>query len=459
MRKSLVAVALAVAFPAAFAQSNVTLYGIVDIGVEYLDAGRAPASQGSTNMSGTRVQSGISAGSRWGIRGSEELGGGYRALFTLENRFEADTGQVTNNNAMYWCKPSGAAASVVAVCPGIVPVTPLPPSVAAALVPQMSAVNNSLLQAITTVNSAGALFDRQSWAGLVTPYGAVLAGRQYTPGYEILNKFNIMGDQTSLQFGQGYTTLAIRANNAVQYRAEMKGFIGTFMYGFGGSEGSRNERATSPKKGDDFLGANLQYVAERWGVGFGYNRSSVVPYGTGTIETGLETYNLGAYYTFGAFKLAGQWMKRQNDHPILTPGNIQNLLLTAGANTPTIIGGLQLNPWDIDTMRGLAGPTDTNAYHLGASWRFGNGTFYGIFNSAKDTARSAWATQDAKANHFGLAYIHDLSRRTQVYAAMAWMNNGEQARISLSSAGYTTGWTTGAGQDANAYQMGIRHNF
>src|SRR5512135_3458960 len=104
MRKSLVAVALAVAFPAAFAQSNITLYGIVDVGLEYLDAGKTPSSQGGVNMAGTRIQSGISAGSRWGIRGSEELGGGYRALFTLESRFETDTGSVTNNNAMYWCR-------------------------------------------------------------------------------------------------------------------------------------------------------------------------------------------------------------------------------------------------------------------------------------------------------------------------------------------------------------------
>jgi hypothetical protein len=39
------------------------------------------------------------------------------------------------------------------------------------------------------------------------------------------------------------------------------------------------------------------------------------------------------------------------------------------------------------------------------------------------------------------------------------MKNSDQARMSLSSAGYTTGWTTGAGVDANVYQMGIRHNF
>ncbi len=114
MQKSLLTMALALALPTAYAQSSVTLYGIVDVGIENLDVGSVDA---------TRLQSGISAGSRWGIRGSEDLGGGYRAVFTLESRIEVDTGSVTNNGALYWCKASSAAAAVPAVCPGVVFVT------------------------------------------------------------------------------------------------------------------------------------------------------------------------------------------------------------------------------------------------------------------------------------------------------------------------------------------------
>ncbi len=112
MRKSLLAVALAFAFPTAFAQSSVTLYGIVDVGVEYLDVG---------NLSSTRIASGISQGSRWGIRGTEVLGGGYSAVFTLESRFSIDTGSVTNNDSVYWCRPAGSTAT--AVCPGVTAVS------------------------------------------------------------------------------------------------------------------------------------------------------------------------------------------------------------------------------------------------------------------------------------------------------------------------------------------------
>ncbi len=63
-------------------------------------------------------------------------------------------------------------------------------------------------------------------------------------------------------------------------------------------------------------------------------------------------------------------------------------------------------------MRGLAGPTHSDAYHLGINWRFGNSTLYGIYNYGKDDGRSAWATADAKASHYGVAYFYDFSRRT-----------------------------------------------
>jgi predicted porin len=454
MRKSLVAVALAFAFPAAFAQSSVTLYGIVDVGVERLDIG---------DLSATRVMSGISQGSRWGVRGSESLGGGYSAIFTLESRINIDSGSMTNNDSLYWCRAAGSTATPV--CPGVGVVT-IP---SAAVVAGMNQLNNLALSLITTVNSSGALFDRQAYVGLITPYGAALGGRQYTPGYEILNKYSVMGDQTALQFGQGFTTPQIRANNALQYRAELKGFTLSLMYGFGGSEGQRNERATPPTDGDDFMGANVQYATSNWGVGAGYNRTNVVPYstqaaGTPTKKTGLETINLGGWVGFGNFKVYGQWMGRQNDNPILTPTDIQSLTIlgstaAGAAQVQQILGSLQIHPTDFDLMRGLAGPTDSDAYHLGASWTIGSHVLYGVYNYGKDKARSAWATQDATASHFGAAYFYNFSRRTALYAVAAMMKNSDQSRMSLSSAGYTTGWTTGAGEDATALQLGVRHTF
>ncbi|HVE89226.1 MAG TPA: porin, partial [Burkholderiaceae bacterium] len=148
--------------------------------------------------------------------------------------------------------------------------------------------------------------------------------------------------------------------------------------------------------------------------------------------------------------------------PLLRPEDIQNIVVSTGGSLAAInaiLGGLQINSFDFDTMRGLAGPTDSKAYHGGISYRFGSNTLYGVYNYGKDNGRSPWATQDAKAQHYGVAYFYEFSRRTQLYAVAAFVNNSDQSRLSLSSAGYTTGYTTSAGEDARALQLGLRHSF
>ncbi len=86
-------------------------------------------------------------------------------------------------------------------------------------------------------------------------------------------------------------------------------------------------------------------------------------------------------------------------------------------------------------------------------------TLFFVFNYGEDTARSAWATQDATVYHYGVGYQFDLSRRTALYAALAFMNNKDQARLAPGSAGYTSGFGTAFGDNTAAYQFGMRHNF
>ncbi|HBY59551.1 MAG TPA: hypothetical protein DEH78_06990, partial [Solibacterales bacterium] len=295
MRKTILAMALAGAFPLAHAQGapatgSIEMYGLVDIGIERVDVG---------STSSTRLQSGLSAGSRWGVRGRENLGGGYQAIFTLESRIEVDNGSMINNGATYFCGGTAAAP----VCPGVRSFG-LPPALAPTADAVLNSLSSDLLTRFATVNSANALFDRQAFAGLITPFGAVLAGRQYTPGYEVMNKFNSFADATAGQFGQEFSTLTIRANNAVQYRAELKGFTLSLMYGFGGTELARSERSDDPTKGDDFYGANLQYATDRFSVGVGYNHNYVITRAEPTkANTGMETLNAGATLTLGSARL------------------------------------------------------------------------------------------------------------------------------------------------------------
>jgi hypothetical protein len=87
MKKSLLALAALGTFAGvAHAQSSVTLYGIVDAGFVY-----------NNNSAGSKLyetSAGNLQGDRWGLRGTEDLGGGLKALFVLENGFNAYSGKL-----------------------------------------------------------------------------------------------------------------------------------------------------------------------------------------------------------------------------------------------------------------------------------------------------------------------------------------------------------------------------
>ncbi|MEK6425751.1 MAG: porin [Burkholderia gladioli] len=76
--------------PAAHAQSSVTLYGIVDAGIAYVH--NAQGANGANQSSLVKFNSGGLSGSRWGLRGTEDLGGGLAAIFQIENGFNVGTG-------------------------------------------------------------------------------------------------------------------------------------------------------------------------------------------------------------------------------------------------------------------------------------------------------------------------------------------------------------------------------
>ena len=93
MKKTLIALAAVAATSAAFAQSSVTVYGKVDMGISNAIGGNAAAP--------AKAETGLNeaSGSRLGFRGTEDLGGGLKANFILEHRFSPDTGAA---NATFW---------------------------------------------------------------------------------------------------------------------------------------------------------------------------------------------------------------------------------------------------------------------------------------------------------------------------------------------------------------------
>nr|WP_257129893.1 porin [Burkholderia sp. RF4-BP95] len=82
----------------AYAQSSVTLYGLIDTSIAYVNN---QSNHGKPLGSGWSMGIGSLNGSRWGIRGTEQLGGGMSAIFTLENGFSPNNGAIGNGGDVF----------------------------------------------------------------------------------------------------------------------------------------------------------------------------------------------------------------------------------------------------------------------------------------------------------------------------------------------------------------------
>ncbi|CAN5243153.1 porin [soil metagenome] len=387
------------------AQSNITIYGIADAGIQVSSFGKGTQ---------TNVASGIADGSRVGFKGVEDLGGGYRTVFTLETRFELDTGAL---GAGYLATPSAN-----------VPLTNgLPAAVATVLGPTILG---------TRINSGNALFDRQAYVGMVTPVGTFLLGRQYTPGYEIVAKIDTFEAGTggtlltSLFTGTGgFLTpgAAARANQALQYRFQSpSGIGGAAMIGLSGG-------ATTGSLGlsKRFWGTSVTYKANGFDVGVGYN--------TETDQNGnksLTTTTVGGSYAMGDTKLFAGYHRMKNDNPTLVP------LLTpviGAANAGVLSENAKLNG---------------DIYTVGMQYRIGAGRILGVlgFNNDKKASNS-------DATLFAVGYDHDLSKRTDLYATLAHVTNKNGSQRTPGAAGYYSGFSSDPGRSANVLQVGMRHKF
>jgi predicted porin len=159
----------------AFAQSSVTLYGIVDQSIRYTSNANAD------NDGLVQLTNGALTNSRWGIKGSEALGGGMQAIFQLENGFDPDTGRANQNNA---------------------------------------------------------LFGRQAYVGLAGTWGTVALGRQNTEGWTFSGDFDPLGVGNYPGNSWAYSLDRIRSDNAVSYTGRFGGVNVGASYGFGETPGS-----------------------------------------------------------------------------------------------------------------------------------------------------------------------------------------------------------------------------
>ena len=107
MKKTLAAVAVLGAFAGSALAADVTLYGKVDLGLQYVNSDVDQITNADTLATESvksdkmTVKSGNNSGSRWGIKGSEQISEGLTVGFQLENGFTADDGKIAQNGGIF----------------------------------------------------------------------------------------------------------------------------------------------------------------------------------------------------------------------------------------------------------------------------------------------------------------------------------------------------------------------
>ena len=422
MKRVLVPTLMAMACGAAMAQStsSVTLYGIVDAGIQHVT--------GYKKGSDTALVSGIMDGSRFGLRGNEDMGGGYRAIFTLENRTELNNGSGTNRPISGTQLPDRMSQASL-----MFPTLPAP--VQAALQPLVTGVGNNLATQAYGVNIPGRFWDRQAYVGLVTPFGGFLAGRQYTPAYEVSATFDTLATQSSLAAGQVASfpsAVEIRISDALQYRIQMGGLTASFMYGFGG--------ATGDNAINRFMGGMVMYRAGGYAAGLSYNERN-----NELGKSSLHSTVFGASADIGPGTLSGMYQAFRDDNPAGLSGIAAGLVAQgAPASAAALVQGGFIEAFKIDG----------DVFHVGYKMTTGPNTFYVAYNQFNDSRPA-----NADVASYGVAYTYALSKRTDLNAVLTHFDNKNLAQAAPGQAGFLGGVTATAGKDADSIAFGIRHRF
>ncbi|KVQ61133.1 porin [Burkholderia territorii] len=264
-RAMLLAALASICVPAT-AQSTITLYGIVDTGVEFF----THASPTGGTMARLPTISGGDLPSRWGLHGEEDLGGGIKTVFTLESGFAPSSGTSLQN---------------------------------------------------------GRLFGRQSFVGLKGAWGQLTLGRQMNMTIFGMADADVIGPAAfSMGAFDGYLSAA-RSDNSIEYRGKWSDLTAGVSYSFG-RDGLPASNCGGQLPGDMMscraITAMLKYDRPNWGAaliydeqrgGAGATAMTVVPGLTGVAFASSgdtdRRYQANGYFLVGKVKIGGGWIHRE----------------------------------------------------------------------------------------------------------------------------------------------------
>jgi predicted porin len=421
---ALLPVAALLGVGAASAQSSVTLFGIVDTTVSgYQSEAKTPFGTNIKTSQTMLTNSGYNS-SRVGFRGTEDLGGGLAATFWLEAGINSDDGT-------------------------------------------------------GTATGGGLAFNRRSTISLSSDaFGELRLGRDYTPTYwndNLFDPFGVNGVGTSLvSTASGQTSpnsvrsgwangQYSRASNSVGYFLPKLwgGLYGQVMYAFNEATSYDPGGITPPGVGaivanpalaavadnaraGRYVGGRIGYTSGPFDVALSYGESTVGSnYYLGSTST-IDVWNVGGTYDFGVLKLFGEYSNNKMDTSLAT-----NTFNPFGTTKPGFNGALigVTVPVGFDLIR-----------FTYSAVRYNNTST----NLAGTTANIFGFNSQPKADKFALGYIYNFSKRTALYATVAYIDNKDGAALTVGGPAFYTRPFNGLTPVPNSsmgYDLGLRHSF
>jgi predicted porin len=262
-RSAICMAALALTSYGALAQSNVVVFGIVDVGVERIGG----VAVGTAKENSTRVTGSNQIASRWGFRGSEDLGGGLKAVFHLESGFAPDTGTLMQN---------------------------------------------------------GRLFGREATVGLAGSWGQLNIGHQRNAIFDLHLVYSPMSYTSYGTAAADNAFFTQRADNSVKYTFKRGAFTTQWIYSVGRDAlagtpaGSQSEVPGNSKIGRQW-GGNGTYAEGPLSVSLGYDSQNGTTAALAP-QTDSRAYAAAKYNIKGDTLYVGM-MRRYNDIPVIDTVN------------------------------------------------------------------------------------------------------------------------------------------
>jgi GBP family porin len=407
-KKAIAGITVALLAGAAHADdgSSVTLYGILDVAVGTIDHSGSASSSftssvnpvshvgvGTTNRVTGMFNGGISD-SRWGIRGNEDIGGGWSAFFDLESGFNEPTGQLNNG-----------AASI--------------------------AGSKTTMAGATALN--GQLFNRGAYVGLRNDqYGSLALGRTPTLGLDtIVNYDPIFAAQLfsplgfSGSYAAGGITEGSRTDNNIKYTNKIGNVNVGLSYSLGGQAGSFAAGQT--------YGADIGYEAHNFGVQAVYYNARDAVHSTALLGTGGpgvgnltlandEGFILAAKYAIGGLTLKGGFEHYELSRP--SDPSVYNTS-TNGYNYYGYAG----------TLIPMAYAQVSNVYFFGGDYKVTPALDIaaGVYDT-QTIANASAPTSGVNDVEYSVLVDYHLSRRTDVYAGYMFSKfNGVDTNLYLTT--------------------------